>query len=173
MKTTNQGRRNRRALQSAALFLLGYLLVGCELPVSAPPKSVMPPPEPITPTRKPLAPTPKPNTPTVKPVTPTQKPVTPIAEPVAPSQSQSPQAQTIRIVIYFQQTTTDSSQLATAIAETCRCQPVFFRQYRDNVLIYIIGLPQDISYAAFANTLLQNAAKLGIRSVEQDVVEHF
>jgi hypothetical protein len=161
MKTVTRSRKQCGALQFATLLLLACSLAGCELPVSAPPKTVALPPEPVTPIQEPVAPKPAP------------KPYTPIAEPVSPPVVQSSPAQTVRIVIYFQHSTTDSSQLAAAVAEACRCKPVFFRQYRVNALIYVIGLAQDISYAAFENALLQNAAKLGIRSVEQDVVEHF
>jgi len=175
MKTTNLARKNCGALRSVVLFLLVYLLAGCELPVSAPPKTVAQPPEPITPIQEPVVPKPKPIAPIPKPAAPTPKPTSlmPVIKSVAPFEIQRPLAQNTRIVIYFQQPTTDSSQLAAAVAEACRCKPVFFRQYRDNALIYIIGLPQDISYTVFENALLQNAAKLGIKSVEQEVVEHF
>jgi len=151
MKPISSSRKICSAFQFATLLMFGNLLVGCGVGVSVPPKTVAPTPEPILPPAKPVAPP---------------------AKPIAPPEVRSAPAQTIRIIIYFRQPTTDSSQLASAVAEACRCKPVFFRQYRDNALIYMIGLPQDISYAFFENTLLKNAAGLGIKSIEQDRVEH-
>jgi len=157
MKPIFISRKICSAFQFATLLMFGNLLVGCGVGVSVPPKTVAPTPEPILPPAKPV----------VLPA----KPVPP-TKPIAPPEVRSAPAQTIRIILYFRQPTVNSKQLATAVAEACRCQPAFFRQYRDDALIYIIGLPQDISYAVFENTLLKNAAGLGIKSIEQDRVEH-
>jgi hypothetical protein len=100
-------------------------------------------------------------------------PASPAPKSVTPSVVQSAPAQTIRVILYFQRPTENNSQLSAAISEACHCQPVFFRQYSDNALIYIISIPQDHSYAVFENTLLRKADKLGIKAIEQDSVEHF
>jgi hypothetical protein len=42
MKSANPGRKNRGALRSAALFLLGYSLAACATPASPPPKANAP-----------------------------------------------------------------------------------------------------------------------------------
>ncbi|MFA6921367.1 MAG: hypothetical protein WC216_05950 [Gallionella sp.] len=79
----------------------------------------------------------------------------------------------IRVIIYFQSPTEDSKQLFAAISEACLCQPVFFRKYSDDALIYEIALPQGSSLASFEKSLMQNAARLGIKLLEQDrVMQH-
>lgn len=79
----------------------------------------------------------------------------------------------IRAIIYFQRPTADSKQLSASISKACRCQPVFFRQYRDEALIYELVLPQGYTFSSFEKTLMQNAAQLGIKAVEQDrIMQH-
>lgn len=78
-----------------------------------------------------------------------------------------------RAIVYLQHSATDRDPLSFAIAEACRCQPVFFRSYPDNALIYEISLPQGLTFAAFAEALMRDAARLGIKAVEQDrVMQH-
>lgn len=100
-------------------------------------------------------------------------PPNPPPKDTAPSAEHSAIQAPIRVIIYFKRPTADNKPLSAAISEVCHCQPVFFRQYREDALIYIIGLPQDHSYPVFENMLLQSAAKLGIKAIEQDVAEHF
>lgn len=75
-----------------------------------------------------------------------------------------------RAIISFQLPTSDSPKLNAAIAEACACQPVFVRPFLVSALIYQIALPADISFAAFAKTLMRNADQLGIHAVEEDRV---
>ncbi len=79
----------------------------------------------------------------------------------------------VRIIISFQSPTVDNVQLSAAISGACQCQPVFFRSYLGNALIYEIALPQDHAFAAFEVELMRDAARLGIKSVEQDsIMQH-
>lgn len=73
-----------------------------------------------------------------------------------------------RAIIYFQHAAMDSPQLSAAIADACHCQPVFFRPYGADALIYEVALPQGLAFAAFEKALLQNAGPLGIKAVEED-----
>jgi Tfp pilus assembly protein PilF len=130
METTNLGRKNRGALRSAILFLLGYSLAACASTVSPPPKIN------------------------------------------APREVHSAMAQTIRTIIYFQRPTADNKNLSAAIANACRCQPLFVRSYDSDALIYEIVLSQGQSFDAFKKALMQNAVQLGIKIVEQDRVMH-
>lgn len=91
-------------------------------------------------------------------------------KPVMPSAAQSTKQRPIRIIIYFQRPTADSKQLTSAISEACNCQPVFFRRYLDDALIYEITLPQDETFVALQKQLMLSAASLGIKAVEQDRV---
>jgi hypothetical protein len=99
-------------------------------------------------------------------------PVSPPSKDNAPGAVRSAKQPPARALIFFQHPVLDSSELSGVIAEACRCQPVFFRQYRDNALIYIIALPQGQPFADFEKTLLQKAARFGIKSIEQDTIEH-
>ena len=79
----------------------------------------------------------------------------------------------VRVIISFQNPTADNAQLSVAISEACHCQPVFFRSYLGNALIYEIALPPGHTYSAFEVELMRNAPKLGIKAVEQDsIMQH-
>lgn len=79
----------------------------------------------------------------------------------------------VRAIIHFQRPTPDTPELSTAIAAACHCQPVFFRRYLGDALIYRIVLPSETSFAAFAEILMRDAERLGIRAVEQDsIMQH-
>ena len=81
--------------------------------------------------------------------------------------------ETARAIIYFQRPTSNNQKLSAAITEACHCQPVFFRPYLGDALIYEIALPTGHTFAAFAEALMRNADKLGIKTVEQDsIMQH-
>lgn len=78
-----------------------------------------------------------------------------------------------RAIVYLQRSATDSDPLSVAVAEACRCQPIFFRSYPGNALIYEIALPPGLTFTAFAEALMRDAARLGIKAVEQDrIMQH-
>lgn len=95
-------------------------------------------------------------------------PVSPPPKDITPSAGRSAMQPPIRAIIYFQRPTADNKPLAAAISEACNCQPVFFRPYLGDALIYEITLPQGDSFVAFEKALMQNAVQFGIKSVEQD-----
>ena len=130
METTNLGRKNRGALRSAILFLLGYSLAACASHVSLPPKIN------------------------------------------ASSEVRSATAQIFRTIIYFQRPTADNKNLSAAIADACRCLPLFVRSYDSDALIYEISLSHGQSFDVFKKALMLNAVQLGIKIVEQDRVMH-
>lgn len=76
----------------------------------------------------------------------------------------------VRLIIYFRQPALNSAQLTAAIADSCRCQPVFLRAYGGDALIYEISLPQQQSFGSFEKKLMQQGERLGIKLLEQDVV---
>ena len=76
----------------------------------------------------------------------------------------------IRVIIYFANATTSNPALDRAVSDACRCQAVFLRQYRDNVLIYEVALQQDQTFASFKQTLLAKKDSLGIQAMEQDAM---
>jgi hypothetical protein len=98
--------------------------------------------------------------------------VTPLPKTKAPVEVHSALAQTVRAIIYFQHPTADNKALSAAIADACRCQPIFVRSYDSDALIYEIALPQGEDFDVFKKALMQNAVQLGIRIVEQDRVMH-
>ncbi len=77
-----------------------------------------------------------------------------------------------RVIISFQRPAADSTQVSAAIAQACRCQPVFIRPYLNNALIYEVALPQGLSLATFKNALMADGVALGIQGVEEDIIEH-
>ena len=87
-----------------------------------------------------------------------------------PSAGQSAKQRPIRTIIYFQGPAAENKQLTSAISEACNCQPVFFRRYLDDALIYEILLPQDETFTAFEKQLMLNVVPLGIKAVEQDTI---
>ncbi len=91
--------------------------------------------------------------------------VQPGVTPPQPSAARAP----LRVIIHFKQPVTDRQALSAVLAEACHCQPVFFRPYLSDALIYEIALPDGQSFSAFADELMRNAA-LGIKSVEQDSI---
>jgi Tfp pilus assembly protein PilF len=91
---------------------------------------------------------------------------------ITPSEGHSAKQLPTRVIIYFQRPTADNKSLSAAISEACHCQPVFFRQYSNDALIYIIALQQDHTFASFEKALMLNAAQLGIKSMEQDSLQH-
>ena len=99
-------------------------------------------------------------------------PVTPPPKTNAPVEVHNAMAQSVRAIIYFRRPTADNNALSAAIAEACRCQPVFVRSYDSDALIYETALPQGQDFDAFRKALMQNAVQLGIRIVEQDRVMH-
>lgn len=97
----------------------------------------------------------------------------PVPKTYTPSKGHNAMQLPTRAIIYFQQATTDSNPLSVAIAKACHCQPVFFRPYLNNALIYEIALPPDHTFAAFAEALMRDGAKLGVKAVEQDsIMQH-
>lgn len=79
----------------------------------------------------------------------------------------------IRVIIYFAQAATSSPALDAVIADACRCQPIFLRQYNDNALIYQVTLPPADTFASFEKALLTAGIPFGIQIVEQDrVMQH-
>jgi hypothetical protein len=95
-------------------------------------------------------------------------PVSPPPSDITPSAGQSAKQLPVRAIIYFQHPTAVSKQLTSAISEACNCQPVFFRPYLDDALIYEITLSKGDTFAAFEKALMQSATQFGIRAVEQD-----
>jgi hypothetical protein len=78
-----------------------------------------------------------------------------------------------RAIISFQHPTSDNLGLSAAISAACHCQPVFFRPYLGDALIYEITLPAGHSFAAFSEALMRDAETLQIRAVEQDsIMQH-
>jgi hypothetical protein len=76
----------------------------------------------------------------------------------------------LRAIISFVNPSPDNQKFSAEIADACRCQPVFIRPYSGNALIYQVALPAGHTFAAFEQSLMQKADKLGISMVEQDVV---
>ncbi len=90
-----------------------------------------------------------------------------------PAEQQDQAQSSMRVLIYFNQPTVANQKLAAAIAEACRCQPHYLRQYRPDALIYEVSLPQNYEFASFESALMKNAARLGLRLLEQDrVMQH-
>ena len=77
-------------------------------------------------------------------------------------------SRTFRTIIYFRQRAADNRQLSAAISEACRCQSVFLSSYSTDSLIYEIALPPGEKFETFETMLMRDAARLGIRTVEQD-----
>jgi hypothetical protein len=97
----------------------------------------------------------------------------PMPKATTPNEGHSAMQQRARAIVYLQHSATDSDALSSAIAEACRCQPVLFRSYLEDALIYEIALPQELTFAVFAEALMRDAARLGIKAVEQDrVMQH-
>ena len=91
----------------------------------------------------------------------------------APVEQGSAMQRPARAIIHFKRPTSDNPALSAAIAAACHCQPVFFRPYLGDALIYEIALPPESGFAEFAETLMRDAEKLGIRAVEQDsIMQH-
>lgn len=100
-------------------------------------------------------------------------PGSPPPKAITPSAGDSAKQLPIRAIIYFQRPTADNKFLSAAISEACNCQPVFFRHYLADALIYEITLPQGETLAAFEKALMLNAVQLGIKAVEQDrIMQH-
>ncbi len=80
--------------------------------------------------------------------------------------------QTVQVIIYFQDpisdTTADNVSLSAAISDACRCSPVFLRTIGTHGLIYSITLPQGQDFSVLEDTLMRNAPRLGIATVERD-----
>ncbi len=89
-------------------------------------------------------------------------------QPAASAEQHVPAQSPMRVVIYFNQPTVATPKLSAAIAEACRCQPHYLRQYRPDALIYEVSLPQGSRFASFADALMENSAQLGLRLLEQD-----
>lgn len=99
-------------------------------------------------------------------------PISPRAD-ITPSAGHSTKQLPARAIIYFQHPTVDNISLFTAISQACNCQPVFFRSYLDDALIYEITLSKGNSFASFAKALMQQATQFGIKAVEQDrIMQH-
>jgi hypothetical protein len=96
---------------------------------------------------------------------------TPVAQDVHPGDGNAAQ-RPVRVIISFQKPTSDNPQLSAAIAEACRCTPVFIRPYLNTALIYQVALPQGQPFSTFERALLAKGAALGVRGVEQDSLEH-
>jgi len=95
-------------------------------------------------------------------------PASPPPKPATPSAGQSARQPPIRAIIYFRGPTVENEQLRSAISAACNCQPVFFRRYRADALIYEIALLQDETFATFTKRLMSKSVPLGIEAVEQD-----
>ena len=95
-------------------------------------------------------------------------PVTPPPKDVAPSAQHGAIQAPIRVILYFKRPTADNKSLSAAISEACLCQPVFFRPYLGEALIYEITLPQGAIFDSFEKTLMLNAVPFGIKAVELD-----
>lgn len=96
---------------------------------------------------------------------------TPVTKAVHPGDGRNAVQRPVRVIISFQKPTSDNPQLSAAIAEACRCTPVFIRPYLDSALIYQVELPQGQLFSAFEHALMAKGT-LGVRSVEQDSLEH-
>ena len=96
----------------------------------------------------------------------------PSSESSGPDGVSAAMTQTSHAIIYFQNpvsdTTANDISLSAAISDACRCTPVFFRTVGTHGLIYSITLPQGMDFNVFENTLMRNAPRLGIATVEQD-----
>lgn len=99
-----------------------------------------------------------------------QQSLRPVAKNETSGNITSPALQRTRAIIYFQSATSDNKQIFDAISDVCHCQPVFFRPYHGNALIYEIVMPQGQTFAVFAAELMQRAADLGIKAVDEDAV---
>ena len=92
---------------------------------------------------------------------------------ITPSAGQSTKQLPVRAIIYFQHPTADNRSLFNSISQACNCQPVFFRPYLDDALIYEITLSKGKTFAIFAKALMQHATQFGIKAVEQDrIMQH-
>lgn len=76
--------------------------------------------------------------------------------------------QPIRIIIRFQGAVPDSKPFGAAIARACLCQPIFLRPQGSDALIYEVVLVRGHGFAAFEQSLLEQAAQFGVRAVEED-----
>ncbi len=76
----------------------------------------------------------------------------------------------IRVIFYFQRNAVASPELNQVLTSACQCQPIFFRPYMGNALIYEIALPEGYSFAAFEQAFLARAEALGITALELDAV---
>lgn len=96
----------------------------------------------------------------------------PSSESSGPDGSSAAMTQTAHAIIYFQDpvsdTTANNISLTAAISDACRCTPVFFRTVGTHGLIYSITLPQGQDFSVFENTLMRNAPRFGIATVEKD-----
>jgi hypothetical protein len=92
------------------------------------------------------------------------------ADSISPSAGRTAMQPPVRAIIYFQRPTANNKQLTAAISEACNCQPIFLRAFLGEALIYEITLSQGETFSAFEKTLKQQAAELGIKSVEKDFV---
>ncbi len=96
----------------------------------------------------------------------------PSSESPGPDDTGAAMTQAAHAIIYFQdpvsETTANNTSLSAAISDACRCSPVFLRTIGTHGLIYSITLPQGQDFSVFENTLMRNAPRLGIETVEQD-----
>lgn len=75
----------------------------------------------------------------------------------------------MRVIVYLKQPAARGrQQLTAAIAEACKCQPIFVRLHASDAVIYQIYLAPGQTFSSFASALLPGDASLGIKLVEQD-----
>ena len=84
---------------------------------------------------------------------------------VEPATAQPP----IRVIVFLEQAPpADKKLLTAAIAEACKCDPIFARYYNSNAVIYQINLASGQTFSSFESALLPGDASLGMKAVVQD-----
>ncbi len=92
----------------------------------------------------------------------------------APSHPSAMNAATpTRIILTFNSVAPapDDGHLTALLANACNCPPRFIRRYLAHGLIYQVDLSPDQTFNAFSQSLLSQGYAVGLRTVEQDVLE--
>lgn len=75
----------------------------------------------------------------------------------------------MRVIVFLEHAPpVDKRLLTAAIAEACKCEPVFVRFYSNNAVTYQINLAPGQTFSSFKSALLPGDASLGITGLMQN-----
>lgn len=98
---------------------------------------------------------------------PNAKPRSIANKPVAKALS-APTQPPIYVIVFLEHAPpADKQPLTAAIAEGCKCEPIFVRFYNSNAVTYQITLAPDQTFSSFKSALLPGDASLGMKGLMQ------